>query len=41
VFQIKERTEAQNQYFQDNTACIADWESDLRWLKKEFYDKKH
>ena len=40
VFQIKERTEAQNQYFQDNTVCIEDWESDLRWLKTEFYDKK-
>lgn len=41
VYLITERTDAQNQYFQDNTACIADWESDLRWLKKEFYDKKH
>ena len=40
VFQIKERTKAQNQYFQDNTVCIEDWESDLRWLKTEFYDKK-
>ena len=41
VYLIKERTEAQNQDFQDNTTCIADWESDLRWLKKEFYDKRH
>lgn len=41
VYLITERTEAQNQDFQDNTTCIADWESDLRWLKKEFYDKRH
>ena len=39
VYLITERAKAQNQDFQDNTTCIADWESDLRWLKEEFYDR--
>ena len=36
VDMIIKRTEAQNQYFQDNAVCIADWENDLLWLTTAF-----